>query len=194
MKKLTNDHRTRVTKMLIRKAFTMLLGQKPIQSISIKELCEQAGINRGTFYRHYTDLFDLLHSIEADMLADFERAIAPLIAAPDSNVNLVRLTAGVFQCLKDNSDLCTVTLGDWGDKSFALKLINIGREKCIECYSGYFKNASPQQIEYYYAFVSSGCIGLLEKWLEEGMVTPVEEIARMAEGIMLTGVGFLQKE
>ena len=45
----TTDHRTRVTKMLIRKAFTDLLKQKPIQSISIKELCESAGINRGTF-------------------------------------------------------------------------------------------------------------------------------------------------
>ena len=40
------DHRTRVTKMLIRKAFTYLLRQKPIQSISIKELCTHAGINR----------------------------------------------------------------------------------------------------------------------------------------------------
>ena len=76
MKKLTNDHRTRVTKMLIRKAFTSLLSQKPIQSISVKELCELAGINRGTFYSHYTDIYDLLRTIEAEMLADFERAMA----------------------------------------------------------------------------------------------------------------------
>lgn len=44
------DHRVRVTQRLIREAFTGLLKQKPIQSISIKELCEVAGINRGTFY------------------------------------------------------------------------------------------------------------------------------------------------
>ena len=42
------DHRTRVTRMLIRRAFMELLKKKPIQSISIKELCETAGINRGT--------------------------------------------------------------------------------------------------------------------------------------------------
>ncbi|MFR9208180.1 MAG: TetR/AcrR family transcriptional regulator [Lachnospiraceae bacterium] len=62
----TTDHRTRVTKMLIRKAFTDLLKQKPIQSISIKELCESAGINRGTFYSHYSDIYDLLKQIEDD--------------------------------------------------------------------------------------------------------------------------------
>ena len=30
-----NDHRTRVTKILIRKAFTDLLKKKPIQSLSL---------------------------------------------------------------------------------------------------------------------------------------------------------------
>ena len=49
MKTLPSDHRTRVTKMLIRRAFTDLLRSKPIQSINIRELCERAGINRGTF-------------------------------------------------------------------------------------------------------------------------------------------------
>ena len=39
----TKDHRVRVTQRLIREAFTDLLKQKPIQSISIKELCERAG-------------------------------------------------------------------------------------------------------------------------------------------------------
>ncbi|MFQ8600778.1 MAG: TetR/AcrR family transcriptional regulator [Oscillospiraceae bacterium] len=53
MKTPSKDHRTRVTKMLIRRAFTELLRQKPIQSISIKELCETAGVNRGTFYALY---------------------------------------------------------------------------------------------------------------------------------------------
>ena len=52
MKNVTNDRRTRVTRLLIRRAFTELLRRKPIQSITVKELCEEAGINRGTFYLH----------------------------------------------------------------------------------------------------------------------------------------------
>ena len=58
------DHRTRVTKMLIRRAFTDLLRVKPVQSISIKELCEKAGVNRGTFYAHYQSVHDLLMQME----------------------------------------------------------------------------------------------------------------------------------
>ena len=46
------DQRTRLTRMLIRQSLTTLLQKKPIQSISIRELCELAGINRGTCYAH----------------------------------------------------------------------------------------------------------------------------------------------
>ena len=41
-----NDQRIRLTKMLIRRAFLDLLRTKPMQGISIKELCTAAGINR----------------------------------------------------------------------------------------------------------------------------------------------------
>ena len=94
--------------------------------------------------------------------------------------------------LKENVDICTVTLGDFGDKEFALRLINLGREKCVETYSRYFETATPKQIEFFYAFVSAGCIGLLQKWLAEGMVTSAEEIAEMAENIMMFGMGALK--
>lgn len=55
----SRDHRARVTQILIQKALTKLLREKPIHRISVKELCEEAGINRGTFYAHYTDIYDL---------------------------------------------------------------------------------------------------------------------------------------
>ncbi len=92
-----------------------------------------------------------------------KKSLEPIKQFGHERLTLVRITAAVFQCLKDNSDLCTVTLGDYGDKAFALKLVNLGREKCIAAYSKYFRDASPKKLEYYYAFVSSGCIGLLQK-------------------------------
>lgn len=186
-----NDQRTRLTKMLIRKALTALLRQKPIQSISVKELCHEAGINRGTFYAHYTDIYDLLDKIEKEMMADFQAALMPLLEEDDADLTPLKITTGIFNCLKDNADLCVVTLGPYGDKNFAAKLLSVGREKCLQCYSKQFGSASSKQIEYFYAFVSSGCIGLLEKWLNDGMTTSAEEIAQVAENIMLKGIGFL---
>lgn len=187
-----NDHRVRVTKMLIRRAFTDLLKQKPLQSITIKELCAAAGINRGTFYAHYTDIYDLLAKIEEEMFEDFQKTLEPLLSTERGDLTPVKITAGIFQCLKDNADLCTVTLSDYGDKQFAWRLINLGRELCVEAYSRYFAEATPKQIEFFYAFVSAGCIGLLQKWLQEGMATSADKVAAMAENIMVYGMGALQ--
>lgn len=187
------DHRTRVTKMLIRRAFTDLLRVKPVQSISIKELCEKAGVNRGTFYAHYASVHDLLMQMEDEMLSEINEVLASLLPEDGGDVSSLRISTELFQCLKDNADLCTVTLGDFGDKSFAMRMLNMGWEKCFEAYSRYFRGASPKQIAYFYAFVSEGCIGLLRRWLREGMTTSAEEIAAMAERLMLYGASALAK-
>ena len=187
------DHRTRVTRLLIRQAFTDLLRVKPIQSISIKELCAAAGINRGTFYTHYRDIYDLLEQLEAELEENFQKALQPLLDAQDGDLTPMKVTTSVFRCLKENADICTVTLGPYGDKAFAARLLHLGREKCMETYQRFFAKATAKQIEFYYAFVSTGCIGLLEKWLEEGMASSAEEIAGMAENIMMYGIGFLQR-
>ena len=194
MKPTTNDHRTRVTKMLIRRALTDLLRKKPIQSISVKELCESAGINRSTFYTHYTDIYDLMQQMEEEMLTDFKNVLDPLLSANTHDRTLTQVTTQIFQCLKENADICTVTLGDYGDKQFALRLIMLGRDTCMETYSRFFADVTPKQIDYFYAFVSAGCIGLLQKWLQDGMSASAAEVASMAENIMLYGIEALRPE
>lgn len=188
------DQRTRLTRLLLRRALTDLLCQKPIQSITISELCSTAGLNRGTFYAHYTDIYDLLSQIEEEMMETFRSALQPLLNTSAADFSPLKITTGIFQCIKENADLCSVTLGPYGDKQFAARLLALGRESCLTGYSQYFEGATPQQIDYFYAFVSAGCLGLLEKWLGEGMTADASEIARIAEGIMLHGIHFLHPE
>ena len=44
------DGRVRITRQMIRTALLNLLREKPLQHITVRELCEKASINRGTFY------------------------------------------------------------------------------------------------------------------------------------------------
>ena len=69
------DLRVVKTKESIEQAFLSLLAKKPLQKISIVELAREARINKGTFYLHYTDIFDLYQkTIRRQMEAGFERA------------------------------------------------------------------------------------------------------------------------
>ena len=125
-----SDQRTRLTKMLIRKAFTELLREKPVQNITVKELCQTAGINRGTFYSHYTDIYDLLQQIEDEITEEFQKSLQPLLEGDPSDLTPLNITAGVFACIQQNADVCAIALRPDGDRRFASQLLKIGREQC----------------------------------------------------------------
>ena len=55
------------TKKVIRDSLVELLQDKDIHQITVTDICKKADINRGTFYTHYKDAFDLLQSIEDDL-------------------------------------------------------------------------------------------------------------------------------
>lgn len=61
------DLRVVVTKKIIRSTLLELLEEKDISLISIKELTETAGINRGTFYKHYNHVVDVASEMINDI-------------------------------------------------------------------------------------------------------------------------------
>ena len=66
MEKEQENQRVRITKMLLKDALTKLLYEKKIEKVTVSELCEAAGVNRSTFYKHYGSQFDVLDDIEKD--------------------------------------------------------------------------------------------------------------------------------
>lgn len=51
------------TKIAIKDAFLKLLAQKPLNKISVKDIVEECGINRNSFYYHFQDVPTLLEEI-----------------------------------------------------------------------------------------------------------------------------------
>ena len=73
------DKRIRRTKKLLRQALTRLMQQKDFQSITVTDVVREADINRGTFYAHYRDVYDLREKIEAEMIEDLREQISDLL-------------------------------------------------------------------------------------------------------------------
>ena len=65
---MKTDARVKYTKMVLKKALLELMQHKPVNKITVKEICERAELNRATFYAHYSDCFDLLESIEEELI------------------------------------------------------------------------------------------------------------------------------
>lgn len=54
------DRRVRRTRNAINNAFMEIITEKEFDQITINDLSERADVNRGTFYLHYMDKYDLL--------------------------------------------------------------------------------------------------------------------------------------
>ena len=70
------DLRIEKTEKGIRNAFIELRSRKPLEKITIKELCEHAYINKSTFYSYYKDIYDLSERMEEEVVSSITNSIS----------------------------------------------------------------------------------------------------------------------
>lgn len=58
------EMRTQATKNDLCEAFMELYREKEINRITVGDITARAGYNRGTFYRHYLDIYDLFDAVK----------------------------------------------------------------------------------------------------------------------------------
>lgn len=68
------DRRTIYTKNVIKDACYQALKKKPIEQITVTELCKAAEINRSTFYLHYMDARAVYEEMLSEIVDDIEPA------------------------------------------------------------------------------------------------------------------------
>ena len=77
------SHKREQTIELIRKSFIENYREKDINKISVKAICEKAGINRSTFYTYYTDVYELRDDMEDYIFEIIKKSFIELLAEVD---------------------------------------------------------------------------------------------------------------
>ena len=186
------DRRVRKTKKILRECLTQLLKSKKIQDITVRELTEMADLNRGTFYLHYKDVFDLLEQMEDELLISFSQLLNQLDAT-NRGVPPRQVLAEIFSMARENADLAEILLGENGDLNFLNRLKALIREKCLRDWMALVRGGSGADFEACCAFISSGSVGLVHHWLQTGMAQSPQELAVLAERIILHGMSALKE-
>ena len=58
------------TKRAIKETFLRQLNQRPLSKITVKDIVEECGINRNSFYYHFEDLPALVEDIVAERVSE----------------------------------------------------------------------------------------------------------------------------
>ncbi len=87
------------TKKMLAAALKEEMGNKPLSKITVSELVRKCGVNRKTFYYHFTDIYDLLkwmldeEAVEVvkkfDLMLNAEEAISFVIDYVEANQHIL---------------------------------------------------------------------------------------------------------
>ena len=147
------DARVRYTQKVLKDSFLCLLEKKPVNKITVKEVCELAGLNRATFYAHYTDCFALLDSIENDILGGFEDSLKYI-----SSLDVTSLMGAIYEMIERNDNACRVLVFHGGDRKILTRMTELAREKSMDYWRGELTHATEGELDMLYIHLSNGLL------------------------------------
>jgi AcrR family transcriptional regulator len=164
-------------------AFWALYCEKRIEKITVKEITQKAGYNRGTFYEYFSDVYDVLEQLEESLIPAVHELPPISIANQDMGMPL-----DMFMSLyEQNSKYYSVLLGDRGDPAFASKLKNSTKPVIKQAFLEKY-NMDPIEFDFILEFVLSAMIGIMSYWFRKDRILPVEDLVSLMYDLMENGV------
>ncbi len=183
------DNRIKRTKRLLRQGITALIKQKSIKKNSVRELTDSVEINRGTFYLHYKDIYDLVDQIEDELCREFDEILVKSLA--EYSGDELTVFKGLCDFLDTNKDICYALLSDNGDINFLLKMRAIISRRCFaNIPKEYFRFNEKNDYVYVISYFESGTVGILRYWLsdESDSRKSADEIAQILKTLFMSGL------
>lgn len=166
-----NDIRYLATQERIEEAFWGLLADRGFQKVTVRALSERSGINRGTFYLHAEDKYDLLSQVEDRMHQGMMggAAIAPDGSYEDRVPSMVAPMIAGSRFVYENRER-VLLMDDTCDPLFFSKYAS----KVKAAMLGNIGNLLPEQR--YALALMEGVVGsLFGEWVRGGMKETPEE-------------------
>jgi len=188
------------TACLMDEALILLLEKKDFEYITVKEICDKAGVNRSTFYLHYETLADLLEETAQYVLKNFYLKMQEVddfgVACDEQRVaNHIReadLTELYLVTPKYLEPYLKFILENKRMYRTVLQHVKLFRwERTFDYMYKYLfspimdrydikENAKPYVVSFYI----EGLIGIVNKWIENDCKESISEIIEIIEGCM----------
>lgn len=155
------NRRVRMTRKMMQDALLELLETRPLEKITVTDVCTAADVNRSTFYAHYTDVSQLLLEIENDVIDHLPVIPDSSAARPDER--LTNILEKFFEYVCHNKRLFRILIVQLDNDAFGSRLV----QAAINAYSDTSPEAPDLQGRYVYTYCISGTIGMLKEWIND---------------------------
>lgn len=180
------------SRTLVKKAFAELLLEQDISQITVRDIAERADINRGTFYAHYRDVYDVLEQIENELIDAVDQMLDDF-QQQDIIRNPLELLLAIANYLEKDSEFNIHLLRSRGANTLLLKLrkLVVHRLTTDKMLMLYIK--SPVELQLCASYIAAGGVGVLQDWFSSDMTVPLRSIATTVDRLVRKGIeDFLQ--
>jgi AcrR family transcriptional regulator len=207
------DRRVRKTRKLLQDALIELVAEKGYESVTIREVLDRANVGRSTFYAHFQDKDQLLHSV-LDYLGElFDQHKERLLAAtkhaakPENTDPTLGLspTLSLFQFVGQNHRFFKAMLGKGGYGIFTKPIYDyvfahlhglftkpMDDDVLAHLHESFkmvisrekYDSLESEVVAHYFV---SAFIGILVWWVEKDMPCTAEEIDKLFRRLAMPG-------
>ena len=183
MNEETMDKRVYKTLTKIEKSMVTLLNVKSYDDISIKDICDESGISRGTFYQHYRDKDDFLFQYQKAMMKKGKRRLTQIQFEERRQFFEHALNFWI-----NEGELLLLLLRDNGayivhqaikkilQQNIEVRLVPIMNTQALTNKEKYFL----------IIFMSNAVLGVLQDWVQRGRQESPKEISLMIDKVFNT--------
>lgn len=166
------DARVRRSRVGLRTALIALLGQRPLDQISIREIAASAGVGYTTYFRHYPNKEALLDAVITQEITALTRLTLPVYDTADSAAACVTLCRYIDQ----HRPLWTALLTGGAAGAVKEELLRQGRAA-----SALRSDKHGLPVELGVAMAIAVTVELMSWWLRQTEPWPAEEIAAILD-------------
>lgn len=181
MAKNSDDRRARRSRRLLKESLLVLMKRKAFSQISVRDITDEADMNRGTFYLHYTGTVELLQSLEADLLQELEALIDAHLQETVDRGSVRPLLEPLLDFVVERQETWAVLLDEDDASGISQGLQRLIRKKGAGVVETWFHPQNSQLGDYLLTFLAWGFIGLLKEWFAQDMALPQEELIAAAQ-------------
>lgn len=176
------------TALLMDQALLLLLEKKEYEFITVKEICQKAGVNRSTFYLHYESIDDLLMETIELLNKKFLSTFNNEIVKPDI------LKKDDLYFINEKYLIPYLNLIKEHSKVFKLihKLPHIFNNQKV--FDHLYKNLFTKVLdkfgvhedekEYVFAYFTSGSLAIVNKWIDKNCKEDVTTISNLIQKLV----------
>jgi len=158
---MPNSMSSDVTKRLMVQSLKKFMAKKPLAKISIREITEDSGFNRQTFYYHFEDIYDMVKWM-------YQEEAVKLVAEHEGVLLWQDGILQLFRYIEENKAVCLCTLNSLGHqqlKRFFYDDIHAAIERTFLSVTEGVPNVPKDYAEFLIHYYSIALAALMESWL-----------------------------